>query len=644
MNWRELSGYNWCLLETPETEPIVGLTLGYGLVHEPLTDFGSLQLLAGMLQTELARPIEMSLGRVAVPEVSLHVGTDTFDIRLRGATDTLALAWNRLTEIFDGQHPLDPAQPLEAQVHAAPRDITSRFGMTSLTLAALGDPGLETQPEPLKLLAHLNPIAGNVRAVMYTNTQTLAGTGFTPPTSLPEPARSRYRSTARAGAMHFPRGHVVFSTVVPRTGNGAAAVRVLAQQTAEHLASFTRRDDGVSVSLIPVGPDMLATIMTDDLLTTPQLRSQVQRLLATRPIPDHRVQQAVDAETDRHSMNRKLERKAHGLPDEDPVSVDGTQQALAAARTTLRFFTEPGSSVPEGIGLAQPELPSPAGRVFKGNRKQRLTIGATVIERSQRGANGSPDVHERVDLSGLALVLVDGEHSLGSAVLIDSEFRTVEIDFAAYRNEQALRDMIATIVIGVPHFRVRKAVRGQAATQQVTQQSSGWRWLVLVPVIVAFGVLSSWLSGSDPTTTEAGSEDSTTETEPERVPDTHKVDLAVGETGTTVDWARVTVQEVHQEPVDLGAEYTVAVEYCAAEDGQEVDPEHFRMLHGENTLLAHTSEVSEDALERTHLDSGQCATGNVGFYIAEDDPTQLKVDYRAGDLSSLTRAVKEPGG
>jgi len=117
----------------------------------------------------------------------------------------------------------------------------------------------------------------------------------------------------------------------------------------------------------------------------------------------------------------------------------------------------------------------------------------------------------------------------------------------------------------------------------------------------------------------------------------------VGETGTTVDWARVTVQEVHHEPVDPGAEYTVAVEYCAAEDGQEVDPEHFRMLHGANTRLAHTHEVAEDALELTQLDSGQCATGNVGFYIAEEDPTQLKVDYRVGDLSSLTWVVDDDG-
>jgi hypothetical protein len=43
--------------------------------------------------------------------------------------------------------------------------------------------------------------------------------------------------------------------------------------------------------------------------------------------------------------------------------------------------------------------------------------------------------------------------------------------------------------------------------------------------------------------------------------------------------------------------------------------------------------------EPVDLGAGQCATGNVGFYIAEEDPTQLKVDYRVGDLSSLTWVV-----
>lgn len=102
---------------------------------------------------------------------------------------------------------------------------------------------------------------------------------------------------------------------------------------------------------------------------------------------------------------------------------------------------------------------------------------------------------------------------------------------------------------------------------------------------------------------------------------------------------------MYQEPVDLGVEYTVAIKYCASEDDQEVDPEHFRMLHCTNTRLAHTLEVAEDALEMTQRDSGQCATGNVGFYIAEEgDPSQLKVDYRVGDLISLTWIVAEPEG
>lgn len=53
MQWREVDGYDWCVIETPETGPYLSLVLGYGLVHEPLEHFGTLQLAAGMLQSEL---------------------------------------------------------------------------------------------------------------------------------------------------------------------------------------------------------------------------------------------------------------------------------------------------------------------------------------------------------------------------------------------------------------------------------------------------------------------------------------------------------------------------------------------------------------------------------------------------------------
>jgi len=473
MEWHKLGGYDWCILDkTPGAGPFIGLTMGYGLVHEPITAFGTLQFLAGMLQAELSRPIETAPGQVAVPEVSVQVGSDTTDIGIRGDHATVLSAWKRLAQIFAGDHPLDPAQPVGVLINAAPRDLTSRFGMTSLTLGAATVLDVQGSHDPLTLLRYLNPASGHVRAVMCTNSEKLAVSAFTPPSSAcfaPEP--SRYRATARPGAIQFSPGEALISTVVPRSADGSAAVRVLAQQTAHHLASLTQLDDGVSVSLVPVGPDMLATVMTTEMIPTPDLRSQVHQLLASRPIPDYRVQQAVEGEMGGSRLSTILERRAHGLPDDELVSIHGTQQALATARSTLRFFTEPGSTAPVGVGEAQPELPSQSGQQFRfkagGNRS--LTIGADVIEQAQSGSEGRPDQVDRVDLNRLEVLIED---SSGGVALIDHEFRVVEIIFDVYRNEQDLRQLLAQKPSGYPALRpatrcspIRHANRSNSVVQ-----------------------------------------------------------------------------------------------------------------------------------------------------------------------------------
>ena len=100
MQWREVDGYDWCVIETPESGPYLSLTLGYGLVHEPIDQYGTLQLAAGMLQAELSRPVEMGFGRASVPEISVNVGTDITSVGMRGDVATLRAAWQRLAEVF----------------------------------------------------------------------------------------------------------------------------------------------------------------------------------------------------------------------------------------------------------------------------------------------------------------------------------------------------------------------------------------------------------------------------------------------------------------------------------------------------------------------------------------------------------------
>lgn len=633
MNWHNLGGYDWCILESSSTGPFIGLTLGYGLVHEPVTAFGTLQLLAGMLQAELSRPIETSPGQVAVPEVSVQVGSDSTDIGIRGEPSTVLAAWKRLAEIFAGAHPLDPAPPVGVHINAAPRDLTSRFGMTSLTLGAANILDIDVPRDPLQLLGHLNPAAGHVRAVMCTNSEKLVVNAFAPPSSaISAPEPSRYRATARSGAIHFPPGEALISVVVPRSAHGSAALRVLAQQTAHHLASLTQRDDGVTVSLVPVGPDMLATVMTADTIPTPEQRSQVHQLLASRPIPDYRVEQAVQREMEGSQLGTILERRVHALPDDEFVTVHGTQQALATARSTLRFFTEPGSAVPAGFGEAQPELPAPQGQRFrlKSDRSQHLTLGPDVIEHVQSGARGLPDEIERIDLNRLELVIED---SSGGVALIDHEFRVVEIIFDVYQNGPQLRELIAQKTVGVPRIATRNAVQSEPVRQQVKHRRSARRWLILTPVVVTLAIVaSSFLTNLS--SSQSSEPELTLDAEPQIIA------LAAGESATLVTGSEVAVHNVTSQSVDLGSEVTVAVEYCAAADQELLMPTTFRLTYGEHARPATPLESTEDSLEVTQLEAGECATGNIGFFIPEQDPTDLKVNYRSGDLNTVTWTVE----
>src|SRR5690625_5084634 len=155
MQWREVDGYDWYVFDTPETGPYLSLVLGYGLVHEPVEEFSTLQLAAGMLQTELSRPVETGVGRASVPEVSVTVGSDTTTIGMRGDVAALSAAWQRLADVLAGRQPVDIADPVDVRISEIGRDITTRFGLTSLTLAASQVVQPQSAGDPFMLLGHL---------------------------------------------------------------------------------------------------------------------------------------------------------------------------------------------------------------------------------------------------------------------------------------------------------------------------------------------------------------------------------------------------------------------------------------------------------------------------------------------------------
>lgn len=648
MQWREVDSYDWCVIDAPATGPYLSLTLGYGLVHEPIDQFGTLQLAAGMLQAELSRPVETGPGRASVPEVSVTVGSDVTSVGMRGDVATLRAAWLRLAEVFAGHHPLDPAPAVEVNISAAPRDLTTRFGLTSLTLAASQVLEVETQRDPLALLGYLNPAAGNVRAVMCTNTADLILNVFAPPNSTaPSGERSRYRSEARPGVMELRAGYPLISVVVPSSADGAAAVRVLAQQLVQHIGDVTRRDLGVSVSLVPVGPETLVTFMTGDAILYGEQRSQIHAVVVSKPIPDHRITEAVEWEVENRSLTRMLANRVHGLQDEF-ATIEATQQALAQARSTMRFFTDAHSQTPSGYGPVTEELPSPDGQRFKSKAgSDQLVIGSDVIERRRAGSKGIPTSFDRVDVNALVLVIDDPQDCV---VLIDAEYRTVEVIFDTYRKEQQLRELIAQRTRGVERITARNAVLPGPARQSVRTARAAKLGIILVPVaVIGFAVFMSWLddfrSVGEPAPEHI--HPPTADPEPQREPGS--VETTVGQTATLSNWSRVTVEKVTevqpgenaQFPTESGQYYEVAVEYCAAEEEDSVDPADFRMLHNDPAQLAHVVDDVDDPLEASELAIGQCANGNVGFYIANDDPSELLVDYRPGDFNDLTWVVED---
>lgn len=93
---------------------------------------------------------------------------------------------------------------------------------------------------------------------------------------------------------------------------------------------------------------------------------------------------------------------------------------------------------------------------------------------------------------------------------------------------------------------------------------------------------------------------------------------------------------------DNGQHLTVEVVYCVAEEEDSVDPEHFCMLHAAPVQIAHVDDgLVEDPLEARELTVGRCAPGNLGFFVLSHAPSDFEVEYRPGDLGSLTWTVEE---
>lgn len=53
------------------------------------------------------------------------------------------------------------------------------------------------------------------------------------------------------------------------------------------------------------------------------------------------------------------------------------------------------------------------------------------------------------------------------------------------------------------------------------------------------------------------------------------------------------------------------------------------MSFGDPPQLAHAVEAIDDRLESTDLEAGQCATGQLGFFIAGDELPDVSISFGA---------------
>jgi hypothetical protein len=249
-------------------------------------------------------------------------------------------------------------------------------------------------------------------------------------------------------------------------------------------------------------------------------------------------------------------------------------------------------------------------------------------------------------MQNLILVIDDPQDCV---VLVDAEYRIVEVIFDTYRKESQLRELIAQRTVGVPRITARNAAYAEPARQRVrTLRMAVWGAILVPALIIGFALFMSWIDDFRSVGEPAPEHTNPPEAEPEREPTA--VELEVGETATLPNWSRVTINSVtavepsqdSQFPTDNGQHFTVAVEYCAAEEEDSVDPEQFRMLYSDPVQIAHVDDgLVEDPLEARELTVGQCATGNLGFYVLSDESSDLEVDFRPGDLGSLTWTVED---
>lgn len=142
--FREQSGMLWEISPTDGPDELLGASIAYGLLDEPVAEYGALQIAAEHLRRELSRPLELPDGVYVPRDLLVSVVTD--------APLTIAKRRRLVEQLVTAPMPYsDPMLGSAAAMAAAPRIHHPGLAPAAAALTAIA--GLPDEVDPHRMRA-----------------------------------------------------------------------------------------------------------------------------------------------------------------------------------------------------------------------------------------------------------------------------------------------------------------------------------------------------------------------------------------------------------------------------------------------------------------------------------------------------------
>lgn len=672
----------WQLLDSSTLEDPshaeIGVTWGCGPLEEGIEESGALVLVLTALARQLERRVEVGPGRRGSVEVEIRLEADVCSLRSRGTVEELRAAWSRLPLLFDRPLVAEGLRPRELPPPRWVADVLARTGGTGYALQGRGGVGQGAYEAARRLLRELDPRAGTIGHVFWTDAPSLRGlvraSAARGPAAAPTTWASGepcWRPGRAPGAEDGDRRLTIssgltaemVSVMLPRTAEGLAAAELLRGALAESLVSGDDEWNMISLHLEGMGEGLRAVLSTTTPVQSerrpPILEELLRRMggLSDGWIATVLADSAAPAWLERG-------RRARGMGPEPVPSVAGVRRALDEAGRSIHLALDPSLldfaahrrllEIPE-IGPAQPDRAEPE-RVYqvsaRGRRRGgtdpstrvRLARSTLAVEDSTTGR-----VAEAVDLRDLVAVLIS-EH--GTRRLIDRAGTEVVVRHRDLDEGEQLDRYLTHALRRVPHLRFTDD--GPTTHPAVTARRRTLGVLVslgtILAIVGAIALLGSGPGSEDPAGDDGAGLAGLTPGPEDAWSRQH---LRWDESAELSNGTLITVSRPAPQPIPEDTEirdHRVDVTLCGGAPseglrmgGEPVRPidqnlvrtTGFAMYTGSHAELpAVEGPAPSDTLQPTTLEDGECTSGAVWFHgVSGDDP---RVGYRNDVGDSIT--------